>query len=362
MDMEMNPISINSNVSKVEYKKLSELLEHYSIIPDKILKQRDKFIIYSNEKIFCLRKIRDRRRFALMTLQLCNYLMKGGFNNILGFIKTKDDREFLKYNKSFYYLSHWIEGREGSYSNFNDIRGLAQLLANFHLRSQGYYNKNIETASKEHNWSSMEEKYIRAFCIIKEIIRNKKIKTMFDILYMDSIELFQEQLELSVKLLNQSSYNRILQNSKLKNTICINNFNLKNIIVENDEIYYITSLGRVKYNINILDLCKFIKKTLFKKEYAWDFKYARDIIDDYSIINPLSRDETTILLSLIIFPKTFCKLGKMRYIKKKKWEEDKYLTKLYEVTRYLDKQKIFIDEYIQYYSINNVKDSSLGSE
>ncbi|MDF2673293.1 MAG: CotS family spore coat protein [Clostridiales bacterium] len=361
--MDMNPISsINTNINKVEYKKLSELLEHYSIAPEKIMKQYDKFIIYAKENIYCFKKIKDRRRSTLMALNLCHYLIKGGFNNILGLIKTKDDNEFLKYNKSFYYLSHWIEGREGSYSNFNDIKGIALLLANFHLRSQGYYNKHIQTAYKDYNWSAKLEKYNKIFSIIKEIIRNKKIKTMFDILYMDSIEFFEEQLELSVKLLTQSNYNRILHNSQLKYTLCINNFNLKNIIVENEEEYYFASLDNVKYDINIIDLSKFIKKVLFKKEYSWDFKCVRDIIDNYCIINPLSKDEITILLSLIIFPKAFYKLGKKRYIKKKKWEEDKYLTKLYMVTRYLDKQKNFVDEYIQYYSINNFKDSSLGSE
>jgi CotS family spore coat protein len=144
-----------------------------------------------------------------------------------------------------------------------------------------------------------------------------------------------------------------LQNAQLKCTLCINDFNLKNILVGNDENYYFTSLDKVKYNINVFDLSKFIKKTLFKKEYSWDFKYARDIIDNYCIINPLSKDEISILLSLIVFPQFFYKLGKKKYIKRKKWGEDKYLEKLYKVTRNIDKQRDFVEEYIRYYSINS---------
>jgi CotS family spore coat protein len=302
---------------------------------------------------YCLRKIKDSLKVSLNNLKLSHYLLETGFTNILDYIKTYEGKKLLKYNKGSYYLSNWKEGREGSYTNFSDIENVALLLANFHLKSQGYYSKHIAIDFKAYNWSSRLEKYKKVFSIITEVISNKKIKTMFDILYMKSIEFFESQLELSVQLLNQSNYNRILQNAQLKCTLCLNDFSLKNILVVNDDEYYFTSLNKVKYNINVYDLSKFIKKTLFKKEYSWDFKYARDIIDNYCIINPLSKDEISILLSLIVFPQFFYKLGKKKYIKRKKWEEDKYLEKLYKVTRNIDKQREFVEEYIRYYSINS---------
>jgi CotS family spore coat protein len=351
--MEINPIeTLNTNINKVEHKKLIELLDHYDITPDRIIKQDDLFIITVKGDTYCLRKIKYSSNCVLKSLRLSNYLMGNGFTNILDYIKTNEGKELIRYNKSFYYLSNWKEGREGSYSNFNDIKNFALLLANFHLKSQGYYNKHITIDFKTYNWPSKLEKYRSVFSIIREIISKKKIRIMFDILYMESIEFFEGQLELAVQLLNRSNYNRILQNSQLKYTLCLNDFNLKNILVANDEEYYFTSLNKVKYNINVFDLSKFIKKILFKKEYSWDFKYARDIIDNYCIINPLSKDEISILLSLIIFPQFFYKLGKKKYIKRKKWEEAKYLAKLYKVTRNIDKQREFVEEYIRYYSIN----------
>lgn len=350
--MENNAIvTLNTSIGKGEYKRLLELLDHYNIVPDKIIKENDKFIITTKEDTYCLKKIKYNRKKSLKNMQLTHYLIQCGFNNIPDYIKTKNDREILKYNNTYYYLSHWIEGRESSYSNFDDIKNVASLLANFHLKSQGFHNKHIKVDYKTCNWSSKLLKYKETFNIIKEIITNKKIKTMFDILYMDSIEFFEGQLELSVKLLNQSNYNRILQSSQLKYTLCIDDFNLKNIILSNEGNYYFTCLDNVKYNMNVFDLSKFIKKTLFKKECSWHFKYAMEIIDNYCIINPLTKDEITILLSLIIFPKLFYKLGKRRYIKRKSWGEDKYLTSLYKATRYIDKQSEFVEEYIHYYSI-----------
>lgn len=341
----------NNNISRAEQKKLLELLEHYNIIPDNIIKESEHYIINTKEGIYCLKKIRDNRRKALKGLKLSYYLAQCGFNNIPGYIKTRNNNELLKYNNTFYYLSNWIDGRECSYSNFTDIKNIASMLAKFHLKSQGFHNKYVETDFKTFNWSSRLIKYEKTFNTIGDIIKSKKIKTMFDILYIKSIEFFESQLELSLKLLNESNYNRILQSSQLKYTICIDDFNFKNIILGNNNNYYFTCLDNVKYNMNVFDLSKFIKKTLFKDEYAWDFTYAKDIIDNYNIINPLSRDELNILLSLIIFPKAFYKLGKRRYLKKKSWGEDKYLKHLYKVTKYMDKQSTFVEEYMNYYSI-----------
>lgn len=343
--------TLKNSIGKGEHKKLLELLEHYNIVPDNILKENERYILSSKEGTYCLKKIRTNKRKALKGLQLSHYLIQSGFNNTMDYIKTRNDNDLIKYNGTYYYLSYWMDNRKCSYSNFNDIKNVASILAKFHLKSQGYYNKYIEMDFKSYNWSSRLLKFKKTFNTIDEIITKKKIKTMFDIQYSNSIEVFEEQLELSVKLLNESNYNRILQSSQLKYTICIDDFSFKNIILGNDGNYYFICLDNVKYNMNLFDLCKLIKKALFKDEYAWDFKYAMEIIDNYNSINPLTRDEMRILLSLIIFPKRFYKLGKRRYIQKKNCGEDNYLTSLYKITKYMDKQSKFVEEYTRYYSI-----------
>lgn len=343
--------TLKNSIAKGEQKKLLELLEHYNIVPDNITKENERYILSSKEGTYCFKKIRNSKRKALKGLQLSHYLIQSGFNNTMDYIKTRNNNELIRYNGTYYYLSHWIDNRKCSYSNFADIKNVASILAKFHLKSQGYYNKYIEMDFKSYNWSSKLLKFKKTFNAIDEIITNKKIKTMFDIQYLKSIELFEKQLELSVKLLNESNYNRILQSSQLKYTICIDDFSFKNIILGNDSNYYFICFDNVKYNINLFDLSKLIKKTLFKDEYAWDFRYAMEIIDNYNIINPLSMDEMSILLSLIIFPKRFYKLGKRRYIQKKNCGENNYLTSLYKTTKYIDKQSKFVEEYTRYYSI-----------
>lgn len=344
--------AFNTNINRGEYKKLLEMLGHYNISVDRITGNNDIFIIYSGKDTYCLRKLNDSRRETLKNLQLYDYLTEGGFKNLPAYIKTRDGKRFVRNNRGSYYLSQWIEGRKGSYENFNDIKGFTLLLADFHLKSQGYYNKHVKSDYKSSNWQSKQERYQKVFNIILNIIKNKKIKTMFDLMYMESIEFFNSQLELSVKLINQSNYNKLMQSSQLKCSLCLDNFSMKYLIAGNYEDYYLTSLDSVKYNMNIFDLSKLLKKILYRREYSWDFKFCREIIEDYCTINPISRDELSILLSLLIFPQSFYKIGKKKYIKNKKCEESRYITKLHKLVRFKEQQKAFTDEFIEYYSIS----------
>lgn len=341
--------SNNSNITKAELKRLSDLLENYDIVPDTATKQGDLFFIEAKSKLYCLKKIRDNHKRVLAGIKLREYLIQNGFNNIHENIKTKDGRDLLKYSGSYFFLTDFEAGKRASCSNFDDVKNTALLLARFHIRSQGFYNKYIKVEYKSYNWSVKEEKYKRVFGIIKEYIKSKRIKTMFDVLYMDSIEFFEGQLELAVKLCNDTGYDKILRNSQLKGTLCLDNFKFRNIRVSEEEEYYFNDLDNIKYNMIVFDLYKFLKKILNRKEYNWDFEYAREIIDDYCTVNPLSRDELTILLTLLIFPKQFYKLGRKRYLRKKKWDENRYLSRLFKITAHIDKQRYFVDEYLACY-------------
>lgn len=54
------------------------------------------------------------------------------------------------------------------------------------------------------------------------------------------------------------------------------------------------------------------------------------------------------MLSLVIFPHKFWKLGKKRYIKHKRWPETKYMKKLNKIIKYDDMQREFLENYIKY--------------
>lgn len=339
----------NSNMTRAEFKRLMDLLEHYDIIPDRAERQEDLFIIEEKSKLYYLKKVRESHKRALAGIKLKEYLIEKGFNNVLQNIKTKDGRDLLRYGGNSYCLTATSSGRKAAGSNFEDVKNIALLLARFHIKSQGFISKYIKSEYKISNWIEKEGRYKRTFGIIKECIKSKRVKTMFDVLYMDSIEFFEEQLELAVKLLSSTGYDRILRNSQLKGTLCLDDFKFGNIHVSKEGEFYLKNFYKVKYNMIVYDLCKFLKKILNKKEYAWDFEYAREIIDTYCTVNPLSRDDFKILLSLIIFPSSFYKLGRKRYIKRKKWDENKYLSKLLKITAHIDNQRQFANRYISNY-------------
>lgn len=47
-----------------------------------------------------------------------------------------------------------------------------------------------------------------------------------------------------------------------------------------------------------------------KKSYQWDFEKTKRIIEAYNSENKLTKEDLEVMLSLVIFPHKFWKLGK----------------------------------------------------
>ena len=95
-----------------------------------------------------------------------------------------------------------------------------------------------------------------------------------------------------------------------------------------------TDLDSITIDIHLNDLGNLIRRLMSKRSYKWDFNKAKILIEAYSSINKLDKNELEVMLALIIFPYKFWKLGKKRYIKHKDWDESKYMYKLTRLIRY----------------------------
>jgi hypothetical protein len=66
----------------------------------------------------------------------------------------------------------------------------------------------------------------------------------------------------------------------------------------------------------------------------------------------LAKEEYELLLSILIFPHKFWKLGKKRYVRDKKWNENKYKKKLSRLLREKQYKREFIYCYIKFYGLD----------
>ncbi|TDT61519.1 CotS family spore coat protein [Fonticella tunisiensis] len=345
-------VSISDLINPKERRRILEVLSHYSIIPEKVEKIRSVYKVKCGNRYYCLKKTKNGDKKAKKGMYLVEYLKSNGFYNVAEYIKTEEGREYFKTQKNTYYLMEWIDGRECDVENFEELKTAVKMLAEFHIKSKGFSPEGVRVESNIKNWPVMLQTCKKDLDLFKHLIERKKVQTSFDIDYYSYIEKFKSSMDTAIDLLKKSNYMIVSSRAKNEKCICHDSFYYQNILFDPNNNVYLIDLDSTIYDIHVYDLAKFIRRILYKKIYCWNFEIARKLIDVYCSVNPLSIEDYEILLAFIIFPHKYWKLGRKRYIKKKKWSEDKYLKKLRKLVRYIDRQQHFINCFIDYYKIN----------
>lgn len=331
-----------SHLTDYEISMIKNVMKKYNIKVNYIEKIRSVYKIKTENKFLCLKKMKHGKMKPVNGNILVQELKKNKFNNIPMYIKTNNNKFFVKYKGFIFYLIEWIDGQECSMKNLDEAVNCAKLLAEFHLASSKVDKGKLYIKDESRNWNKLFIKYLNDIKKYKKIIDKKYILSEFDILYKENINYFYNRGIFALKLLNESAYNKLIEN--VDKTICHDSYYYQNII-KKDNDYYIVDLDSIIVNLKIYDLGKMINRLMYSSYYRWDFSKAKILIEAYNSVNKLSYEELEIMLAYIIFPRKFWKVGKKRYVKNKNWREDKYIHKLKKIIKLSSKEKKFIEEY-----------------
>lgn len=349
-------INIDNIINAKEHNKILAILKEYEIEPIKIERVRSVYKVTTNGRIYCLKKMKHGGSEKVEKgMLLSKHLVTKGFYNVIRYIKTSDNKYCVKKGHYYYYVTDWIKGRECNFDNFEELKKCAELLADFHNRSKGFTIESSKIINNTKKWPSLLKKEKNDLLQIKDIINNKKVKTTFDLNYISLIDEYAEKINKAITLLDDSSYVDISTKANIGRSICHDSFYYQNILVKNNNKLYIIDLDSSLYDLNIYDLAKFVRRIMHRNNYGWNFDYAKELIESYSNINPLSGEELEILLSFIVFPHKFCKLGKKRYVGRKTWPETKYIKKLNKIIKYKEIEEDFTAKYASYFLNKEIK-------
>lgn len=349
-------INIDNIINAKEYNKIISILNEYSIEPIKIERVRSVYKITTNGRIYCLKKMKHGGEEKVEKgMLLSKYLVSKGFYNVIKYIKTSNNRICIRKGHYIYYVTDWIKGRECNFDDFEELKKCAVLLAEFHIKSNGFTINNSKISNNTKKWPSIYKKEKNELLEISKKIIDKKVKTSFDLTYMSLIDEYIEKINSVIKMLDNSSYLDISNKANINKCVCHDSFYYQNILIKNNNKMFIIDLDSSLYDINVYDLGKFIRRILFDSKYCWDFEIARALIEAYETVKPLSIEELEILLAFIIYPHKFWKLGKKRYINRKSWPEIKYSRKLNKLLRYGEKESEFTKKFTDYFLNNEIK-------
>ena len=187
------------------------LLNLYSIQVESIEKKRSVYKLKSTQqKYFCLKEVNHRyNRFKWLPFFI-KYLKNNGFDNCVEMIKNKNNEYYFKYNKhKLFYVTKWIDGTECNIDDIETAKASIKLLYNFHNKSKGFYSKYISYEEYRiiKDLNNIKNDMIR----YNNYIENKKLKSYFEILYLNEIKNQIILLDIALNLITTSNYS-ILNN------------------------------------------------------------------------------------------------------------------------------------------------------
>ncbi|MBC8059041.1 MAG: CotS family spore coat protein [Clostridiaceae bacterium] len=304
-----------------EYDLSVELFDRYNIKVKDISPVRNVFAVRTNKGNKVLKKINyglDELQFIYEAIKY----IKNTFSRVVDFEKVETGEIYLKWENEVYCLMELIEGRECEFSNPVDVAIAARGIAEFHKASEGFsYDNGVKNnCGKTINCFKKRLEEIRFF---KVIVNKYENKNEFDELFLQNVDLYLSQIENSINIMEKTEYHN-LYTEKAKIAFCHHDLAHHNIIISNEEAYFIDYDYSI-LDLKVHDLCNFINKVI--KSSAYDFQKCQLIINEYKSKNTIENSEMHVLYGLLSFPQSFYEIARDYYTRRKSWDEEVFLDK-----------------------------------
>ena len=274
----------------------------------------------------------DRINFINKTLNI----IKEKDKYILQYCVNSNGDIITEWKGKSYVLLDMIDGREATFTNPVEVEWCTKALANFHNASiniTGNLTKEDIILNRSRN---LIYEFLNDLCFITEaerVISKFSYRNEFDSLFLDNVSKAKNDLNKSINLLTESSYNELY--SDIKNmVICHLDLAHHNFIIDEDKVNMI-DFDYCKIDIKAIDIYNFIIKVI--KNYVYDKEIVNKIINDYSSISEISDKEREVIYAMLNYPRDFINITKDYYLKQKSWDYEVFLSRF--------KDKIEIDTF-----------------
>lgn len=309
-------------------------LDVYDVIP-----VRDVFTLKTDKGDKILKKINYSVEELKFIYDAIEYI-KRNYSNVIGFYKTSDGSIYTLWNNNIYCIMDLIDGRECEINNPVDIEIAARGIGELHKASEGFKG--------EFPYRNMSGKLINnikrkkeEMGFFKKMVSLYENKCKFDEIFLENVDFYISKIDKCIELLEKSQYYKLCSEED-KVVLCHHDLAHHNILIKDNEAYFIDFDSAIM-DLKVHDLCNFISKTI--KNFAFDVRRAKLIIDNYCISNSLDERELDVLYSMLNFPEDFYTISKDYYSRRKRWDENTFLYRFKKKVSYRDDMEAFLEDF-----------------
>lgn len=324
-------------------EKSISVLEQYDLKVIRVGRGRDAVLCETNTGSKLLKVYTGSVQRLTFEDEVLNHINEnGGF--VDGFVKNKNNKLLsIDTDGTRYVLKNWYEGKECEVRNISEILTSVRTLATFHLWMKKIPFKEFEeTQAYKATYLGEElEKHHRELKRARSYVRSKRKKSEFELHVINNYDTFYAQGEKALDLLKNSNYKKLINEAYEQVSLCHGNFNQHNIIFFHQNVA-ITNFDKMVVNIQLVDLYLFMRKILEKNN--WDIVLGSHMIEEYSKIKPISKEELEVLYILFLYPEKFWKIVNFYYNGNKAWIPQKNIDKLKVLIAQNRSREKFIEE------------------
>lgn len=341
----------NKKNSSLTKELIANILRDYDLKIKGFKEVRNAYRIDTNRGKKLLKRAKLREEDLRLVYEALEYLARKGFRRISRFIITKYGDPFVRNGNDLYYLTDWIDGKECKLNKLKWVEEAVKTIAEFHLSSTGFFQVDENNGNKIGKWHDTFYKRSNELLQLKAMVKENKYFTQFDELFLANVDKMYEHTQRALELLILSDYRSLSALSAERGGFCHYGLSSRNLIKNKNNIFII-DLDKLKFDLHLLDLGRFMLKYLPK--YQYDINVANTIIYNYSSIVEIDKQQMEVLIAYLIFPHRFWRTVHRYYNKQNQWSEVAFVNKLNKTIR--EYQELI--NFLQIFSAENKIDLS----
>lgn len=277
------------------------------------------------------RKVLKRIPFSVERIKFVHgakeHLVKNSFDNVDRFLCTLSGEPYFIYNNSCYTLVDFIDGRESSFDNDNDVKIAAKVLARLHRSSRGYLAP--EGCKVQDELGKLPCYFEKRLEDIKKMRKQaRKGKTRFDEMFLQYSDYFIKVGARTLEELALSNFESLVEKTRKEALFCHHDYTHHNIIMGGENVI-VTNFDYCCYELRVYDIANFIRRKM--RKCGWDISKTELILQNYNEVEALSSEELAVMGIILQFPQKFWRVVNRYYNSRRSWSERSFVSRLQEV-------------------------------
>lgn len=304
------------------YDKGLSVLEQYGLVSENTYRGRGALLCQTQQGLKIIRPYDGPAGRLEKVYELLEHLKEAGHNHIDQLLRNEEgslvstDKDGISY-----IVKDWWDYRECDARSGNDVVRAVKELASVH--KDMYLEADRENQAQD--LRQIYRKHNQELKKIREFIRKRKQKNQFEYMYLEHMPRYLTYGEETLKQLEESAYGSMREMDYEKGCVCHNACTQHNVLMGKSNAV-IVNYEHYCFDNQMADLAQFMRKILEK--HGWNCSLAEKMIQAYTSVRPLSKNELYQLLIRLSYPEKFWKISNYYYNNNKAFLPERNVGKL----------------------------------